>query len=349
MKYIFDSIKIDEKSFTGNNKEKSKMYLVKISYKDLIDICGVGKVSINRGVDVIRAGKMKKYIRMPDSFYPPLIVATTKKNLVVYDDEKKQISIHKDRLEKQKDMLVIDGQHRYTSIKLLKEEDEESINNRYQSIYLIDNLNEFQQRKIFIDINNTGIKVSTGTKLRLDKNLINYISLSIVNNSEIIQARISMDGNQTKTTEKIPYKFIIRGNEKLLKEVDSEYEKNNLDIRIIDKMLIHIYKIWDGIFNIVNLTEENMYKVLTNEVFYTAVCNNIIDIFNEYIYYKVKNDEEVCKDEFNEKLDKIFDVLNRRIEDINKEYYAKNLNSSKQRFNEINDIISKYIKGGNNV
>lgn len=340
MKYTFDAIKIDEKILSINTEEVSRMYMIKMDYESLIELCGVGKVSINRVVDTYRSGKMKNYIREKNAFYPPLIVATTKKNLIIYDVEKKTIRIDEEKLIKNKDMLVIDGQHRYTSIKMLKEEDRNLISNRYQAIFLIDNLNEFQQRKTFIDINDNAKKVTTGTRLRLDKTLINYISLSIVDNCIGIQKRISMDGNQTVSLKKIPYKFIIRGNEKLVKKIDDDYDRNKIDIAIVDKILSSLYIIWDEVFKIVDLAEEKQCNIVINEVFFIAVCIICEGILIEDIYNKVLNKVTIDKIEFKKNISSQIDKIMSSLDMIDKLYYEADLNRAKEKYEKIVEIIN---------
>ena len=171
MNLSVDAILIDEIEF-GNTNDKSKIYIAKINYKDLSSVCKFGNVSINREVDDDRAAKMVEYIKGKGSFYPTIVVATNKKNLIDYDVNKKRIMMKiKDEQDK---FIVLDGQHRFESINLLLEDNSDI--NRYQSVFIIENMNNFQQRKVFLDINDTPKRVTTGTKLRFDKTIANYFS-----------------------------------------------------------------------------------------------------------------------------------------------------------------------------
>lgn len=342
MKYKFDAIKVENKNLSPNTDEVSNMYIVKINYSSLIELCGIGKVSINRDVDPERAKKMVKYIRNQEAFYPPLIVATTKKNLVIYDEIQKTISIDGDKLSNNQDMLVIDGQHRYTSIKYLGEESEELIKNRYQSIFLIDNLTEFQQRKIFIDINDTAKKVTTGTKLRLGKNLINYISLNLINSSESVQQKVVMDVNQTSDVNRIPYKFIIRGNEKLLAKVDEDFDKDKIDIIQVDKVLPSILTIWEEIFSIIEKAIEESCNIITNEAFYIAICEYIEVIFNKHLY-ETEN-YNIDENAFSQSLNAIVSKVKENIKLIDNQYYTNPLNRTKDRCDKIYSLIQEVVE-----
>lgn len=344
MKYKFEAFKIEEKVLATNTNEISNMYMIKMDYETLVNICGIGNVSINRQVDPTRARKMVKYIKDKESFYPPLIVATTKKNAVVYDDIKKIINIDSEKLSTNHDLLVIDGQHRYTSIKYLIEEDKSCALNRYQSVFFIDNLNEFQQRKIFVDINNNAKKVTTGTKLRLEKTLINYISLSVVDNNIKIQEKIVMDENQTGDLNDIPYKFIIRGNEKLLDRIDKDYDKDILDLNDVDKFLKLVHTVWVNIFNIIEVAQINDYQIVSNEAFYIAFCDYMRNTFDSAVY-NIDNSiiEDIDFDKFSEDVSKIKEDVVKKLNYINDIYYKSKLTRTKERCNKIFDLITEVI------
>lgn len=345
MIYEFEAIKIEEKKLIEKTKEISCMYIVKFDYKSLIDICTIGKISINRDVEEDRAKKMVNYIKDVHAFYPPIIVATLKKNLIKYDSINNRIHIDSDKFVKNNDLIVIDGQHRFRSIELLSEENSTLIENRYQSVFLIDNINEFQQRKIFIDINNTSRKVTTGTKLRFEKNIINYISLNLVNNSEKIQQKITMDDNQTTTTDELPYKFIIRGNERLLKKIDSFYEKRKIKIDDIDNLLEIIKDFWEKVFEIIDESAKLECGVATNEAFYIALCEMAEEKFNCCIFDGEELEENPTGKFLESLVTDDLDKIKQNIEEINKEYYKRPLNKTKDRIDTLLNLMKKCLEG----
>ncbi len=129
MSLIVDGIKIQEIKM-GDTESKSNIYIAKIEYNELNKVCKLGNVSINREVDSDRAEAMVKYIEDENTFYPTIVVATSKKNIIDYNEVKKTIEIKvKDDKDK---FIVLDGQHRFKSIDLLTDEDLK--NDRYQSV-----------------------------------------------------------------------------------------------------------------------------------------------------------------------------------------------------------------------
>ncbi|MDK0570362.1 DGQHR domain-containing protein [Clostridium perfringens] len=315
MNYIFDGIKIDEKKLSENSDEISSIYMLKMGFKELIEVCGLGKISINREVDEYRSEKMVEYIKEKSTFYPTILVATMKKNLIIYDEKNKTIEINSDN---NKDIVVIDGQHRYKSIELLLKENYDENSNRTQSVLLLDNTNEFQQRKIFIDVNDNSKKVTVGTKLRLERSLINYISLNMVNKMEYLQKRVMMDDNQAKDFETIPYKFIIKGNRELFKEVEKKYNNKQIELEYIDKRIETIINLWKKIFALIDVGVEQKCNVIITEVFYIALCKEISNDINKYF----NNDKY---------FDSFFENMKTEIKSINEKFYSANINKSKEK------------------
>lgn len=336
MNYKFDGIKIDEKRISENSEEISSIYMLNVGFKDLVEICGIGKISINREVDECRAKKMVDYIKDNSTFYPTILVATTKKNLINYDKKNKIININSGNgFKKNKDIIVIDGQHRYKSIELLLKEDLKSNQERYQSVLLLDNINEFQQRKIFVDVNDNSRKVTVGTKLRLEKNIVNYISLVMVDRINYLTERVAMDDNQTKEFDKIPYKFIIKGNKELLTDIEISYNKKEIELYEVDVLIEEIIKVWNKIFEVIKKGVENNCNIVLTEVFYIALCQ---EVFNAY---KKKSNSIDKNFTYNDCIDEFFENLKRGIEKINFRFYSKDRNKIKEKINKLTELMGE--------
>jgi len=275
MNLIVEAIKIDEIEI-GEITEKSNIYVAKILYNDLNKVCKLGNVSINREVDNDRAEKMVEYIKTKGSFYPTLVAATTKKNIIDYNEKKKNIEIKiKDEQDK---FIVLDGQHRFQSINyLLKEEGNIE---RYQSVLLIENMNNFQQRKTFLDINDTPRRVTTGTKLRFDKTIANYYSLSFIDKRDNVLKYILMDDNQTANNEKIPYKYIVKFNDKLISIISKEFKKGKLKFTQIDSYKKSILIINGILADIIEQSQKNDDQITRYELFYT-VLGELLSLYIE--------------------------------------------------------------------
>lgn len=336
MSLSVDAILIDEIEF-GNTKEKSRIYIAKISYKDLNSVCKFGNVSINREVDDDRAAKMVEYIEKKDSFYPTIVVATNKKNLIEYDENKKTIQIKiKDDEEK---FIVLDGQHRFKSINLLLKEKECDIN-KFQSVFIIENMNNFQQRKVFLDINDTPRRVTTGTKLRFDKTIANYFSLSFLDENCSVLKYILMDDNQTSTNNKIPYKYIIKFNEKLISILSKNFKNNKITFEEVEKYKNDIVKINNMLDEIIKKSQQNDYQITKYELFYTELG----DLLGEYIKDAFDNKKDIEM----KKIGKCMASIKKCMNEISGKFMAKVPKGQKEKKETIKGLL-KEVESKENV
>ncbi|MDZ5252131.1 DNA sulfur modification protein DndB [Clostridium sp. LIBA-8841] len=326
----FDAIKIDEIKLESNT-ENSKIYILKVAYSDLDKLFKLGNISINREVEEERAKIMSEYIKDKNTFYPTIVAATNSKNLINYNEKLKTISI-KSFGENDK-FIVIDGQHRFKSIVGLNEK----IDDRYQSVLLIDNINDFQQRKIFIDINDTPKKVTTGTKLRFKKTIENYITLSFLDSDENILNYIDMDENQAGKNETIPYKYLYKFNEKLLKVLSSNFKKDKIVISEIDDMYINDLLLINNKVKELIVSEAKNESIVKYEVFYIELGARCSEELKLYFYEKKKIDMSKIN-EINKKIDKI----KSSIKNISDEFFEKKCKTQSDRKATIEEIIDKY-------
>ncbi len=354
--YKLDAIKIEEKSLIDGSNEKSNMYMINISFKELIEICSLGHISINREVQRVRAEKMVQFIKAKSAFYPPLIVAVNKKDLINYSSKEKRIVIKKEKIKNE--IVVIDGQHRFMSIKLwLEEMTLEDIDNleRYQSVFLVDNISEYQQRKLFMDINNNAKKVNVGTKLRLEKSIANYFTLKILNDNEELLRRIKMDDDQLyvskdqSTCKKYPYKFLMDLNKKMLDKISKDFNKNNITFEDIKGLDEKINSIWEKIIEIMisiykdENDNEIEINIITNNVFYEEIGIILKDYINNFFYRESEEEENDFIDKAIEFLEKIrLNML-----DIDKSYHQSDKSTMKNRRDSIKEIFDQ-LRGESN-
>lgn len=331
MSLVVEAIKIEELELVENN-DKSNIYIAKVEYSDLNKICKLGNVSINREVDLDRAEKMVEYIKNRGAFYPTIVVATTKKNIIEYNDLKKSAEI-KIRDEQDK-FIVLDGQHRFNSINLIPEE--VSIRGRYQSVLIVENINNFQQRKLFLDINDTPRRVTTGTKLRFDKTIANYISLSLVDSRESILSYVLMDDNQTSTNKKIPYKYIVKFNEKLISILSQNFKKGNIDLITIDKYKEEILQINNYMIDLVEFTQCENYEITKYELYYIVLGEKFSNYIKDaYLRNKCIDLEKIKKD---------FKVIEEGLQEISKEFLSNIPKSQTDKKGSLDSLLSKILK-----
>ncbi|AMN35783.1 DNA sulfur modification protein DndB [Clostridium perfringens] len=326
----FDAIKIDEIKL-DNNTENSNIYILKVSYSDLDKLFKIGNISINREVEEERAKKMSEYIKDKNSFYPTIVAATNTKNLINYNENLKTISVK--LLGENDKFIVIDGQHRFKSIVGLTEK----FDNRYQSVLLIDNINDFQQRKIFIDINDTPKKVTTGTKLRFKKNIENYITLSFLNFDEDILDYIDMDENQAGKNETIPYKYLYRFNEKLLKVLSNNFNKEKILLSEIDNTYMEDLLLINSKIKELIVDELKNESIIKYEVFYIELGLKCSNELNRYFSENKKIDET----KIGEIIQKV-DNIKISIKDISDRFLQKKCKNQSDRKNAIEEILGEY-------
>ncbi|EOU1682064.1 hypothetical protein M1Z66_000971 [Clostridium perfringens] len=324
-----DALKIDEISL-NNTDEKSNIFILKVAYSELNNLFKLGNIAINREVDEERAKKMTEYIKEKNSFYPTIVAATSAKNMINYDDNLKLIET-KITKDDQK-FIVIDGQHRFKSILEL-----DCNMDRYQSVLLIDNINEFYQRKIFCDINDKAKKVTTGTKLRFNKTIENYITLYFLNKNDNFLKSVNMDENKAGKGNEIPYKYLYRFNENLLKDLSKEFKQNRITINDIEEKYIN--DVMDINNSIKVLIESEKFDGLIKyEVFYIALGEILCKLLKNKFSEKQKIDMEEIKLRLDE--------LKSKFSEISKEFLnnvPEKQNSKKER---VKEILKKYLNLG---
>lgn len=319
--YKVDGILIDNK-----NEKGKKQYIATVSFKDLVEICSLGNIAINRGVEEKRAQKMTQYIMEEEAFYPPIVVSSSFENTLKYEKETNKIIIN---IEKDNQKLtIIDGQHRYLSIAyLLKNTEKLEHQNRRQSIFIINNINDYEQRKIFMDINDNASRVKPGTKIRFEKSISNYFSLIILDEIQEFCSIVKMDLNQTADVECIPYKYIVCLNSRMLQILSEEFSngiKKMTEIKVYKECVV---KIWVKIKELIDICIEDKNKIITNEAFFIGLGKKLAQYYD--------NDEFDLNKLFN-----FIDLVIRDIENISREYFDSNLKLKTQKEEKIIEILN---------
>lgn len=300
MNITLDGIKIDEIEL-GDSSDISNLYIARICYKNIHEVCKLGNVSINREIDRDRAKKMVDYIKKKGSFYPTIVVATNSKNTIKYNEMFKTIDISiNDENDK---FIVLDGQHRFESINLI--DDKQLTEKRYQSMLIVENMNNFQQRRLFLDINDTPKRVSTGTKLRFDKTIANYFSLMLLDKNDKVLDYILMDDNQTASNKEIPYKYIVRFNEKLLISISKMFKDNKCKLRDIETVKDFIILIDEKLIELIEFSQKENLEITRFEIFYIQLGEKL----SENIKIKKENEFDVDLENSIKYLDEIIKNL----------------------------------------
>lgn len=288
------------------NKEDNKSnYSGYITYNDLVKHAYLKPLTVNRLTDDRRLGKMTKYIEEKGNIYPPLVIALEPECKFEYDSSKHQLLIDVHETQDRK-FIIIDGQHRFRSIEeLLKYKNDESTLSRKQSIFIITNVSDIDQRKLFMDINNNMKTVSNVSKRIFEVSIPNYISLYIIKNLNIVK-NINIKNDQC--TKSYPYKFILSGNKILFGGLDIDsYDEEQLEINL-NKYKEKGFIIWKEILNFIEKNTKlelkinklnaniNNYKSIKTEIFINAFMtvlmkenNNLIENDNDILKNIVKN------------------------------------------------------------
>lgn len=325
-----DALQIDEIEL--NEEEKSKIYVIKVSYSDLKNLCRLGNIAINRELDEDRALEMVDYINSKSSFYPTLVVSTVKKDNIDYQETEKSMVI---TIKKDEDkFIVLDGQHRFQSINLIS--DEELKKERYQSILLVENINDFKQRKLFMDINNTPRKVKTGTKCRFEKTISNYISLKLINNRESALKYITMDENQTKDNNKIPYKYIVKFNEKFINLLEKGFKQEKYKLENIDKVMTEVLEVNKLLLDLIEFSQISDINVTTYEVMYS--CLGVI--LSEYVVETSNNNVQIRMEDIRY----VLKILKEKLKDISTEFTQSIPKSQSERKSKLDMIVRRILQ-----
>lgn len=260
-------------------------FLLSIKYKDLIEITEINKLSVNRIVDEEKAEKMISFIEEEKNFYPTIMMVTEEQCDIKYDDDTAMITL---KSNKDKLLGIVDGQHRYKSIELMLNKEgiipEEKMNilkEKEQTVFLISNFTKQDQRNLFLEINSTPNKVKKGTQLRLDITTYNYYGLKFLNENEKYLDYINFDEDQVlkKYEKRIPFKFILKGNEELLKSFEKDYVSNKLNEDDINKYYSAIEYLWryilDKMIDYIKTDEKLKKSIYSLEIYYIAIFRYI--------------------------------------------------------------------------
>lgn len=277
------------------NKINGKLqYNGYIKYKDLVKYALLKPLTVNRLTNPNRVNKMKEYIEKPESIYPPLVIALEIGCNYSYNNNELFIGGESDDLILEEDrLIIIDGQHRYLSIKeLIDTCEDDEILNRKQAVFILNNMSDLEQRHMFMEINDNMQKVSSVSRRIFEVKIPNYISLRTIINLDIVR-KINIKNDQC--TEYYPYKFILSGNQLLFKDIELENFNNETLLNDLEKYIKCSEYIWDSILKFIEkntvlnigISEEanlNDYKSIKTEIFVKVLFEKIVkenpDIIN---------------------------------------------------------------------
>lgn len=289
------------------NKVNGKnVYVGYIRYNDLVKFGFLKPLTVNRITDDTRIKDMKEYIMKPDSNYPPIVVAVEEGCRTSYSTNKNELIIEKHSNEnKLNKLVIIDGQHRYLSIKKLIEinENDQEILNRRQAVYILTDMSELEQRKCFMDINDNMKRVSSVSKRIFEISVPNYISLKILKILNIIK-KINIKNDQCTTM--YPYKFIQSGNKILFGYIDYKVFNEDSIIRVLDSYSEKACIIWGAILKFIDdntklnigfsSLEENSrkdYKSIKTEIFIKVFLEQFRMKYSELEHIESITDERL--------------------------------------------------------
>lgn len=307
----FMAIRLDE-------KEYSNKYIAVMTFKQLTELTEIKSLSNNREVNPDRASEMMEFIKDEKAFYPPLILSTNKK-ILNYKNNEIHIRYDKKNSAEEKPFSIIDGQHRFQSIEKLCEsigDDKSQIFNRLQSIFIIENISDVEQRKIFIDINENAKKVTLATKERFKITLANYMGLKIIKDNDILKGNINMDIEKTEKIDKYPYKYVIAANKILLFDLEKRYLRNEFKLNDLEEVADLLNEFWSNIYTfikynyekcdylitlefikliskkVVEELSEGINRLISKEIEYSGVYNTLINNLN-YLFKIIKDDKTI--------------------------------------------------------
>ncbi|EHK2406049.1 DGQHR domain-containing protein [Clostridium perfringens] len=325
-----------------NNTIEKKVYSGFINYKELSEYAFLKPLTVNRVTDESRIKGMKNYIEEGNN-YPPIVVAIEEGWNFKYNNF--ELKVYKNDIkENKKRLVIIDGQHRYLSIKeLVKEKNNEEINNRKQAIYILSDLSEGEQRKSFVDINDKMKKVSKVSKTIFQYTQENYITLKTIINLGII-SNINIKNDQC--TQKYPYKFILEANKIIFSDI--QIDDNERYLKILNQYSDKAKIIWSCILNFIekntnlnilgNIKCNKDYKSLKTEVFIVGLANSLI---KEYDYFSeiIEKEDYIIRENINSFIEKVKYKYNYfKYED---ELSKLNIRKKRKRINEILGVTNK--------
>lgn len=328
----YPAIRVEESNVYEGSVTKFSTYMLSVDYSELVKLARVKSISTNREVDHSRAEKMIDFISKSGSFYPPIIVATDSIGSFRYDNDTNTCEFNISS-EKGNELIIIDGQHRFTSIqKLLALEIGDKFKEIKQAVFLIDGINELKRREVFLEINDNAKRVSTGDKERYKTNVSNYLSLKLINKIEVIKY-INWGANQTTKINEYPYKFIVKSNKLLLNQAEKDFKSAKIDLKAIDKLLKSLEYIWE--INFMYFEENSQYNVVNTEVFIKAVFKHFSEKYILYYDKAIKsNDFDITefKVSYSNAIDKVFENII-RIDDVSKR--SKSIAEKSRAINEL--------------
>lgn len=327
-----------------NNDSGRKVYSGFITFKELSDYAFLKPLTVNRITDKSRIKGMKEYIEKEGSNYPPIVVAIEEGCKCTYSNSELRIS-KADIKEKKKRLVIIDGQHRYLSLKRLVEEAKnEEVNNKRQAIYILSGLSEFEQRQCFIEINDKMKRVSNISKKIFDSTQENYITLKTIIDLDIA-TKINIKNDQC--TKKYPYKFILEANKIFFSNI--EICNNEKYIEELNKYASKSNVIWRNILefiekntNICIFKEENdkehEYKSVKTEIFLIEFVESLI---REYDGFKsiIEQDDDKIQSDIKQHIEKINTVY---------KYFSYEEDINKLSKDDKRDKIKLILGGSNN-
>lgn len=267
-----------------------------IKYCDLVKYGFLKELTVNRITDEARLPKMEEYIRQPESIYPPIVVALEKSVKKSYNINTKELIIEKGISENSDNniLVIIDGQHRFLSIEeIIKEDNIEGFDKRKQSIFILTDMSDIEQRDLFIQINDNMKRVSSVSKNILDVTIPNYISLKTIKELDIIN-KVNMRNDQC--TKVYPYKFILEGNKVLFKNLKIDNFDECKLLEVLNHYSMVGTSIWKRILEYIESNSSlelgivDKKKITTND--YSIIKT---EAFIKAIFCIIKDDEELHK------------------------------------------------------
>lgn len=301
-----------------NRVNGKKVYVGYITYKNLVKNSFLKPLTVNRMTDEGRIKKMMEYIERRESNYPPIVVSVEEGCRHIFDSNSKELIVEKNSKKGYENnrLVIIDGQHRYLSIKSLLKSNSNNIEilDRKQAIYILTDMTESEQRQCFMDINDNMKRVSSVSKRIFEISIANYISLKVIKQLNIID-KVNIKNDQC--TKKYPYKFIQEANKILFREFKlSNYTEKNL-ITELDIYSEKVSVLWRYIltfiddntrldigFSKLEDSDKRDYKSIKTEIFIKAFIEILVNKSSELLNFK------------DIPIEKLEDIIKKFIEDL---------------------------------
>lgn len=334
----FKALKIDTYDFNVV-KKKTNLYIATIPYKELVEIAEVKEMSTNRAVNIKRIDEIKNYIVKENSFFPPIVITSDIQDYLVFSADKSEIKIDTNKLRRNK-MYIIDGQHRFSAIKqIIVDEPNYSKN---QAVFIIEYLDEYERRKLFLDINDNAVSVKCGTRERFKKSISNYLSLYIASNSECFKNKIDMEANQTRTSEQYPFKFLASGNRILFRKLENSFISDaEITFESIKELVTKVaLELWDKLYNLI-IEFEIEHPIVLSEAFVIYYFSTLA-IIDDSIMQIAKNDEpQKHTDRIFNYADKILGMFKNKTDKIDLYLENNNVTTKTGKIKALNTVLGE--------